>query len=155
MQLNAKLNAQKKQKESYSGKKKRHTIKDQIIINGLTGQIICINEDKGSVHDFELFKHSGIHIIEDIIAVLDKGYQGIKNIHLKSLIPFKKPRKGKLTAEQRLFNSNLSKFRIKIEHVNRRIKRFKILQHRYRNKQRKHLLRASLICGIYNFELRF
>ncbi|MDR2360932.1 MAG: IS5/IS1182 family transposase, partial [Oscillospiraceae bacterium] len=41
------------------------------------------------------------------------------------------------------------------EHVNRRIKRFKILQMRYRNKQRKHLLRLSLICGIYNCELQF
>ena len=53
------------------------------------------------------------------------------------------------------FNSYLSKYRIRIEHVNRRIKRFKILQMRYRNKQRKHLLRLSLISGIYNFELRF
>lgn len=94
-------------------------------------------------------------MLEDIIAVLDKGYQGIKDIHFKSLIPFKKPRKGKLTTEQKIFNRNLSKFRIKIEHVNRRIKRFKILQQRYRNKQHKHLLWASLICGIYNFELRF
>jgi hypothetical protein len=42
-----------------------------------------------------------------------------------------------------------------IEHVNRRIKRFKILQIRYRNKQRKHLFRVSLICGIYNYELGF
>ena len=70
-----------------------------MIINGLTGQIICISEAKGSVHDFELFKQSGIHMLEDIIAVLDKGYQGIKDIHFKSLIPFKKPRKGKLTTE--------------------------------------------------------
>jgi hypothetical protein len=29
------------------------------------------------------------------------------------------------------------------------------LQIRYRNKQRKHLLRVSLICGIYNYELKF
>ncbi|MCL2518281.1 MAG: IS5/IS1182 family transposase, partial [Oscillospiraceae bacterium] len=36
-----------------------------------------------------------------------------------------------------------------------RIKRFKILQLRYRNKQRKHFLRVSLICGIYNYELMF
>jgi len=52
-------------------------------------------------------------------------------------------------------NRNISKYRIKIEHVNRRIKRFKMFQQRYRNKQRRHLLRISLIAGIYNYELRF
>jgi len=85
----------------------------------------------------------------------DKGYQGLPTLHVNSLTPFKKPKKGELTPLQKAFNSNLSKYRIRIEHVNRRIKRFKILQMRYRNKQRKHLLRVSLICGIYNFELRF
>ena len=85
----------------------------------------------------------------------DKGYQGLPTLHVNALIPFKKLRKGELTPLQKAFNSNLSKYRIRIEHVNRRIKRFKILQMRYRNKQRKHLLRVSLFCGIYNFELRF
>lgn len=105
------------------------------------------------MHDFEIFKTSGVHIINDILLVADKGYQGINKIHSFSLIPFKKPYKGELTEEQKEFNSKLSKFRISIEHVNRRIKRFKMFQYRYRNKQRKHLLRISLVCGIYNYEL--
>ena len=126
-----------------------------ILINGLTNEIICVAEAKGAVHDFELFKRSGIHICEHIILVGDKGFQGIAEFHLNSLTPFKKPRKSKLSAEQKRFNSSLSKDRIAIEHVNRRIKRFKILQQRYRNKQLKHLLRVSLICGIYNYELGF
>ena len=124
------------------------------MIDGLNGKIICVYEGKGAVHDFELFKQSGTHIHDSILLVGDKGFQGICDIHSSSLIPFKKPRKGTLTAEQKAFNSNLSKFRMFIEHVNRRIKRFKILQIRYRNKQRKHLLRVSLICGINNFELQ-
>ena len=114
-----------------------------------------MHEAKGAVHDFELFKLSGVHMLEDILLVADKGYQGICTLHTLSLTPFKKPRKGELTPEQKAFNRSLSKFRIFIEHVNRRIKRFKMFQYRYRNKQRKHLLRISLICGIYNFELGF
>jgi len=94
-------------------------------------------------------------LLEDILLVADKGFQGICGLHAFSLTPFKKSRKGELTPEQKAFNSNLSKYRITIEHINRRIKRFKMLQYRYRNKQRKHLLRISLICGIHNFELRF
>jgi len=96
---------------------------------------------------------SGVHLLEDILLVGDKGYQGICALHKFSLTPFKKPRKGELTDLQKQFNSNLSKYRIFVEHVNRTIKRFKILQHRYRNKQRKHLLRFSLVCGICNCEL--
>ena len=55
---------------------------------------------------------------------------------------------------QKRFNCNLAGYRARIEHVNRRLKRFKIFQCRYRCKQRKHLLRMSLICGIYNYQLR-
>ena len=121
----------------------------------MTGEIICVHEAKGAVHDFELFKVSDVHLLEDILLVADKGFQGICDIHALSLTPFKKPRKGDLTPEQKAFNSNLFKFRILIEHVNRRIKRFKMFQYRYRNKQRKHLFRISLICGLHNFELGF
>lgn len=114
-----------------------------------------MSEAKGAVHDFELFKLSGVHMLEDILLVADKGFQGISGIHAFSLTPFKKPRGGKLMPEQKAFNRNLSKYRIAIEHVNRRIKRFKMFQYRYRNKQLRHLLRISLICGIYNLELGF
>jgi len=116
---------------------------------------MCVDEVKGAVHDFELFKRSEINIAEDILLVADKGYQGINSIHEFSIIPYKKPRKGELTEEQRAYNSNLSSYRIFIEHINRRIKRFKMFQHRYRNKQRKHLLRFSLVCGFHNYELGF
>ena len=100
-----------------------------------------------------MFKRSDIYLLERIILLADKGFQGIVELHKNSLTPHKKSKKRPLTPEQKRFNSSLSKDRIAIEHVNRRIKRFKILQHRYRNKQRKHLLRISLLCGIYNYEL--
>jgi hypothetical protein len=94
-------------------------------------------------------------MLEDILLVGDKGFQGICGLHAFSITPFKKPRGGKLTIEQKAFNRSLSKFRVLIEHVNRCIKRFKMFQYRYRNKQRKHLLRISLVCGLYNFDLGF
>ena len=125
------------------------------MINGRNGKILCISEAKGSVHDFEMFKQSGIHLLDDILCIGDKGFQGIRAFHAFSVTPFKKPKGGKLTEEQKAFNSNLSKYRIRIEHVNRCINCFKIFKYCYRNKQRKHLLRLSLICGVFNFELRF
>ena len=116
---------------------------------------MCVSEEKGAVHDFELFKRSGVNILDNILLVGDRGYIGLKKIHENSITPYKKPSGGALTDYQKWFNSQIGSYRIFIEHVNRRIKRFKILQSRYRNKQRKHLLRISLICGIYNYESWF
>jgi hypothetical protein len=84
----------KRQRKSYSGKHKCHTIKTQIIIDGATGKIICVAEAKGSVHDIELFKQSGVHISDDILLVGDKGYQGLSAIHANSMTPIKKPLTG-------------------------------------------------------------
>lgn len=125
------------------------------MIDGSNSKIICVDEAKGSVHDFEMYKESDIHMLDDILCVGDKGFQGICNIHVFSITPYKKPKGGKLTDDQKSYNSSLSKYRIKIEHVNRRLKCFKILKYCYRNKQKKHLLRLSLICGILNYESRF
>ena len=63
---------------------------------------------KGSVHDFELFKQSGLHLLADILLLGDKGFQGICYLHAFSVTPFKKPRKGELTPEQKAFNRSLA-----------------------------------------------
>lgn len=125
------------------------------MINGENGMIIAIHEEKGCVHDFEIFKRSKTHFLKDVLLVGDKAYQGLKLYHSNSLTPYKKPKNGKLTEYQKWFNSQISSYRIHIEHINRRVKRFKILQSRYRNKQKKHLLRVSLISALHNFELLF
>ena len=67
-------------------------------------------------------------------------------------LALKASKNHKLTYEEKCFNRSLAKRRIFIEHINRYIKRFKILSSRYRNKRRRLALRTSLICGIYNFQ---
>lgn len=89
---------------------------------------------------------------EETLIIADKGYKGILNVHFDSLIPIKATKNHKLTDEERSFNSSLAKHRIIIEHINRYIKRFKILSYRYRNKRRRFSLRVSLICVIYNLQ---
>ncbi|MCL2119995.1 MAG: IS5/IS1182 family transposase, partial [Planctomycetaceae bacterium] len=42
---------------------------------------------------------------------------------------------------------------IVIENINARIKTFKILSERYRNRRKRHLLRMNLVCAILNREL--
>ncbi len=67
--------------------------------------------------------------------------------------PIKKPKGGKLTKEQKKYNRELNRLRIVVEHVNRRLKIFKILSYRYRNRHRRLGLRSNLIAGIYDAKL--
>ena len=140
---------------SYSGKKKCHTIKNQVIINGETLEIIAVAEAKGRTHDFELFKRSRTQIAPHINNCSDTGFIGIDKLHANSTLPKKSSKKHELTALERLRNTIISSARIVIEHVNGALKRFKILANRYRNKQKKHALRFTLIAELYNANLRF
>ena len=64
---------------------------------------------KGKTHDFKMLKDSKIHIPSDIKILGDSGYQGIKDIHVNSRIPIKKPKGKELTKRQKLYNHLLYK----------------------------------------------
>ena len=143
----------KYQKSFYSGKQKEHTLKTQVVFGLKTNKIICLAYSKGKTHDFKLFKKSDVKFHKLLKLIADKGYQGIAKIHKLSETPLKKPRGGKLTKSQKRYNRELNRLRIAVEHVNRRLKIFKILSDRYRNRHRRFGLRVNLIAGIYNYEL--
>ncbi len=143
----------KHQKRFYSGKQGEHTLKTQVVFGEKTKKIICLAHEKGKTHDFKLFKNSDVKFHKLLKVIADKGYQGIAKIHELSETPIKKPRGGKLTKEQKKSNRQLNRLRVVVEHVNRRLKIFKILSDRYRNRHRRFGLRSNLIAGIYNYEL--
>lgn len=141
------------QKSFYSGKQKQHTLKTQVVFGQKSNQIICLAHSKGKTHDFKLFKNSPTKFHKLLKVIADKGYQGVAKIHKLSETPIKKPRGKKLTKEQKKYNRELNRLRIAVEHVNRRLKIFKILSYPYRNRHRRFGLRSNLIAGIYNYEL--
>ena len=138
----------------YSGKKKKHTLKSQVVVNQETGEIICTAHGKGKMHDFRLFKQSQIALSKTIECWVDKGYQGMQKLHANSQIPKKKPRKGELSDSDKKKNRELARKRVIDEHINRKLKIFKILADRYRNRRKRFGLRFNLIAGLYNYELR-
>ena len=71
----------KEQKSYYSGKVKRHTIKAQIIFSPLQKAILSVFCGKGQVHDFQLFKQSGVLLHPDTLVLADSGYQGLEKYH--------------------------------------------------------------------------
>lgn len=141
------------QKNYYSGKQKEHTLKTQLIIDLKSKKIICLASGKGRVHDFKLFQNSGVRVGDLIKIIADKGYQGIAKIHKLSETPIKRKKGKKLSKEEKQYNRLLNRLRVVVEHINRRLKIFRILSSTYRNRHRRFGLRANLIAGIYNYEL--
>jgi hypothetical protein len=85
---------------------------------------------------------------------LDSGYQGILKFHKNSETPKRKPKGRELTAEEKAANKRLSQERILIENINAKVKVFKIVANKYRNRRKRFGLRMALICGIINHESR-
>ena len=83
-------------------------------------------------------------------VLADQGYQGIKKIHESSCTPIKKSKNKSLSSREKEYNQQLSKQRIYIEHIIRRLKIFRILAQPYRNRRRRLGLRFNLIAALYN-----
>lgn len=124
-----------------------------MLVNQADGQIICTAFGKGRVHDFRLFKLHRLPMLPEQLCLADRGYQGIAKVHLTSFTPTKKSRKGTLDKAERQHNRNLARLRVVAEHVNRKLKIFRILAERYRNRRKRFGLRFNLVAAILNFEL--
>lgn len=95
----------RKQKKYYSGKKKRHTVKYQVLSDE-NKKIIALSATViGSEHDFKIFKNSSLkkNIPKNLTMHVDLGYQGIEDECPDNIIsiPQKKPRNSELTPEQK------------------------------------------------------
>lgn len=122
-------------------------------INENTEEIVCTAFGMGSTHDFQVFKASETILAESIECLADKGYQGLTELHPNSRTPAKKSKHHPLTPEQKISNRELARRRMLAEHVIRKIKVFRILSERYRNRRKRFKLRFNLIAAIYNIEM--
>src|SRR5271168_688115 len=94
-------NRNNKQKRYYSGKKKRHTLKSQVVVDKQSSLIICTNFCHGKKHDFKLFKDSKVRWVQKIQGIVDSGYTGIKKLQNTSLLPKKRSRGKALTRDEK------------------------------------------------------
>jgi hypothetical protein len=138
-----------KQKRKYSGKKKRHTHKIQLVIDADTKKIICIHFEKGACHDFKLYKKSKLRIHPNIKLKVDSGYQGVQKLHANTDKPIKASKKHQLNKIEKKQNRALAQNRISIEHINAKCKVFKLIENRYRSHSRLGI-RATLIACFVN-----
>jgi IS5 family transposase len=101
-----------------------------------------------------LFKRSKLTIKEEIGCLADRGYQGLQTLHSHSQTPKKKPRRGELTKQEKRQNRLLASRRVVGEHVLGKLKVFRILAEKYRNRRRRFGLRLNLIASLYNLDLQ-
>lgn len=156
-----------KQREHYSGKKKRHTLKNTVM-STLTKFIVFLGRTfSGHHHDYTMLKEEfppALDWFSVINVLVDLGYLGIQTDYAGEQIdiPTKKPRKSKknpapqLTNGQKAANKALSRVRIFVEHAIGGIKRYNILVHRFRNHKANFEDDAIGICaGLWNFSLSY
>lgn len=117
------------------------------------GQFLAVAIGKGRTHDLSLFKRSKVRFSQVSLCLADKGYQSIAKVHANSITPQKKPPRKRLSDDEKQANRALARLRVKVEHGIRRLKRFRILSERYRNRRRNFTRRVHLLAGIINFEL--
>jgi hypothetical protein len=150
--------SKQKQKNRYSGKKKKHTQKN-IVAASRKKEILMLGPTHGGKeHDYPMLKKSKLpdHIPENIKTYVDLGFKGIqKDYALRIIIPFRKPRTRKLTREQKNFNKKVSRFRVRVENALAGVKRLRCITDVCRNKSEElkdHLMWLS--CGLWNFHLK-
>jgi hypothetical protein len=80
------------------------------------------------------------------------GYIGIKKFHSNVEIPKKNTKNNKLTDYDKIDNQIKASKRIFVEHINAKVKTFKLLNYKYRNRRKRYNLRINLICGLINFD---
>ena len=108
---------------------------------------------QGNKHDFQLFKDDKLDIAQHIRILADAGYQGLADLHENCQTPYKKSKYHPLTKKQKQKNRSLARKRIMIEHIFRKLKVFRILSERYRNRRTRFAIRFNLIAAIYNHDL--
>jgi hypothetical protein len=154
--------AKRKRKTHYSGKRKKHTLKTQLTVNKKGLIMHKTSHVKGSMHDYSLYKHSYPLLPDNVCLDLDLGYLGIRVdcLKLNCMLPFKKKNSGRgkrgvkakaLSVEQRALNKLLSKERLVVEHVNSRVKKFRIFGDEFRNCLKRYDVMIAIVCGLVNF----
>ena len=142
------------QKAHHSGKKKRHTLKTEIIVTA-TGRIAAISASHpGSHHDLTI-RCEDTPLPKRARLYADSAYQGYEPEHPNLGTPYKKPKGGELDEEERHYNRGLGSFCVVVEHRIGRMKRFRIASDRFRNPRGTHGTKTPIIAGLVDMGAGF
>ncbi len=112
-------------------------MKTQVIFSPTLNQIISIQVATGRTHDLTIARKYAKEFANFKCVMADLAYKGFKEIKSKLLIPIKKSKNIELSREAKRINKEISRRRIRIEHINSKLKVFRILGERYRNRRKR------------------
>jgi hypothetical protein len=144
-----------RRKMYYSGKKKKHTVKTQLMVNDHGFIIHKLGYKKGRRHDCDIYKENHPSTPKQVVNIIDLGYLGIEKDFPGqiSVIPYRKNRNLQSSVERKEFNRGHAKKRIVIEHTICRLKKYRILADVFRNRLNKHNKISDIVSGLVNYRI--
>ena len=148
-----------REKPYYSGKKKAHTVKTQVVVDpcgrSRGGQRLGPG---GANHDLPLLCGSGVleQLAPGEAAMVDKGYVGLANYFpdVPAVIPFKASRGHPLTEEQEAYNREVAR-PDRGRTPDAQLNRFTVLRQVFRGRQRsRHGRVIRVVAKLVNRRLR-
>lgn len=148
---------QDKQRHHYSGKKKRHTVKNNVISDQRTRKIKVLSPTvEGKKHDKKLADEQDIPFPPGSKLWKDTGYQGYEPDNAQTFQPKKKPKGSELTPEEKDQNAAISGQRMGVEHSIGGVKVYRIVHDVFRNmRQDFDDLVMETACGLHNLRVDY
>ena len=141
------------QKDEYSGKKKKHTLKNLAITDQDKTILFASDSFEGKTHDKSILDKISIEV-NDLNILADLGFLGMDKQYENAILPFKKPKNKELTKNQKLINTAISKVRVGVEHAFAGVKILKIIRNKIRLKGNEVRHRVMMIAmALHNLRL--
>ncbi len=140
------------QKTYYSGKKKKHTVKNNLIVGVKDRLVKYLSKTyEGKKHEKTICDEEEPTYPKGSQLLKDTGFQGYEPEDVATQQPKKKPKGKELLQEDKEQNTLISKVRVVVEHVISGVKRLRIVKETFRNtKQKFDDLVMEIACGLHN-----
>jgi hypothetical protein len=130
-------------------------VKNVLLINTALTILFLSDTYGGSTHDKRMAEATPYPWPAGSRLRQDLGFLAFTLDHVESIMPTKKPRSRPLTRAQKAANRRIARRRVRLEHVNSRVKRCRIV--RDTNRLRKVGVRDLVMescCALHNFRVR-
>jgi hypothetical protein len=130
-------------------------VKNVLLIDAALTILFLSETYTGSTHEKRMADATPYPLPAGSRLLQDLGFLACTLPHVEVLMPTKKPRGRKLTRAQKTANRRIARRRVRIEHVNRSVKRGRIVHDT--NRLRKAGVRdlvMDVCCALHNFRVR-
>jgi hypothetical protein len=130
-------------------------VKNVLLINAALTILFLSDTYAGSTHDKRIAEATPYPLPAGSRLLQDLGFLAFTLDRVEIIMPTRKPRGRKLTGAQKAANRRIARRRVRIEHINSRVKRCRIVHDtcRLRKAGIRDLI-MEVCCGLHNFRVR-